>query len=227
MLSTDSATTIKTKVESLLTAVDGTSPAGIGREIHFPATELTVNASMALSTMQSMRAVKGSTILKLDINTIPTTPGDYGMFELANDSTSKYGIRGNGVLENMDHIIGRVGAPGGAMRQLMGCKKHWANDPTATVFDWGMPGQIEFVPAWACDSADPRLRTHVRFDGVTNYPKIDYPFGYLAATINKGVGGVGTPGTHGTLDDSATYFTLPYIPNQHPDYGVAAMRVVP
>lgn len=125
------------------------------------------------------------------------------------------------------HIMGRPGAPGGAMRQLMGCKKHWANRPDLTAFDWGAPGQVEFVPAWCVNAADPTLRTHVAFDGVTNYPKVDYPWGYLAATINKGVGGIGTPGTNGTLDDAATTFTLPYIPNQHADYGVAAMRILP
>ena len=112
-------------------------------------------------------------------------------------------------------LTGRVG---NVIKQRIGCKTHFANKPENVVFDWGIPGRPEPVPKWLVDNADPSQITHIAFDG-TSRTKEDYPFGYLCATINPG-------GTHGTLDDVNTTFTLPELPQLSSSY-VWAMRCVP
>lgn len=115
-------------------------------------------------------------------------------------------------------LIGRPGEAGGVLSR-MGCKKHWSNEPHLTIFDWGTPGQIEEVPLWKCDHADLTMRTHIKCDGTT-YLKADYPFAYLAQSINPG-------GTHGTLDDVNTNFTLRAYSTATPSSTCWAMRAVP
>lgn len=115
------------------------------------------------------------------------------------------------------HLIGRPGDANG-IEARMGCKKHWSNEPHLTMFGWGVPGQVEEVPNWACDHPDPTMRTHVRFDG-NMLLKERHPFGYLARTINPG-------GTHGTLDDGNASVLMPELP-QLSSWACRAMRVVP
>jgi hypothetical protein len=139
------------------------------------------------------------------------------------DITTTTGVeqrKGSVFLNNMSGMLNMVGRAGAANLPRMGCKKHWARDPRLTVFDWGVPGQPEIVPLWRVNAADPNMRTHVRFDG-TARNKVDYPFGYLAATIDP------TGGTaHGTLDDVNTTFTLPELPDLSSAF-CYAMCVIP
>lgn len=122
------------------------------------------------------------------------------------------------------------GRPGGEKLPLMGCRKHWATHPKAVMFDWGVPGQLELVPAWKVNNPDPALRSHVRASSsgtARTVSKADYPFGYLCATLDKGVGGVGIAGTHGMLDDAATSAPIPVEPTASTTDLIWAMRVLP
>jgi hypothetical protein len=102
-------------------------------------------------------------------------------------------------------VLGRVGD--GVYRQRMGCKKHWADRPKETVFEWGAPGAPRPMPLWAVDSNDPTVRTHVRCDGTT-YSKLDLPFLYLSMTLDPTPGG----NNNGTLDDGVPNCTVPDLP---------------
>ena len=120
------------------------------------------------------------------------------------------------------------GRPGGEKLPVMGCRKHWATRPGSVKFDWGIPGQPEIVPAHLFSNPDPSLRTHVQLTGSPGtISKADYPFGYLCATLNKGIGGVGIAGTNGTLDDGATSAVLPAAPSSVSSDWAWAMRVTP
>jgi hypothetical protein len=125
---------------------------------------------------------------------------------------------GKAFISDASGLIQLTGRIGTSIKQRIGCKKHFADKPENVVFDWGIPGRPEPVPTWLVDNADPSQITHIAFDG-TSRTKEDYPFGYLCATINPA-------GTHGTLDDVNTTFTLPLLPDISSDY-IWAMRCVP
>ena len=140
------------------------------------------------------------------------TPYDY-LIKITNTG----GVDRNGVVKIIggSGLMRFLGRPGATNLQRMDCAKHYANLPKRVIFEWGIPGQVEIVPNWACDAVDPDLRTHVRFDG-TARNKVDFPFGYLAATIEAG----------GTLDDVNTTFTLAELPVLSSTH-CRAMRVLP
>lgn len=107
----------------------------------------------------------------------------------------------------------------------VGFRKHYSNRPDLVRWEGFVPGQAELVPIDMFNGNLPNSRDYVRLDGST-YLKADYPLGYLWATLGKGVGGVGTPGTNGTLDDVATGWTSPNITSPHASL-VYAMRTRP
>jgi len=175
---------------------------------------------------------------KFDSNQTPDCYFEAQSADLVELVSCKFGISGNSVITPYDYLIkitntGGVdrngvvkiiggsgmlrflGRPGATNLQRMDCAKHYANLPKRVIFEWGIPGQVEIVPNWACDAVDPDLRTHVRFDG-TARNKVDFPFGYLAATIDSG----------GTLDDVNTTFTLAELPVPSSTH-CRAMRVLP
>ena len=108
--------------------------------------------------------------------------------------------------------IGRVGATN---LMVLDCAKHICDTPKNLRFEWGVMGQIEIVPNWACDAVDPAVRTHMRMDGVAR-TKVNYPFGYLCATVNTG----------GLLDDGIANFTLEELPVISSNFSYA-MRFIP
>lgn len=109
-------------------------------------------------------------------------------------------------------FIGRVGATN---LMVLDCAKHICDTPKNLRFEWGVMGQIEIVPNWACDAVDPAVRTHMRMDGVAR-TKVNYPFGYLCATVNTG----------GLLDDGIANFTLEELPVISSNFSYA-MRFIP
>lgn len=151
-----------------------------------------------------------------DTTLSPSLLPDY-LFELTTATGNNERI-GKLFLSNASGLVVLTGRVGNVIKQRIGCKTHFANKPENVVFDWGIPGRPEPVPKWMVDNADPSQITHIAFDGVSR-SKDDYPFGYLCATIDPG-------GTHGTLDDVNTTFTLPELPQLSSSY-VWAMRCVP
>lgn len=175
---------------------------------------------------------------KFDANQSPDCYFEAQSADMVELISCKFGISGNSVITPYDYlikitntggadrdgvvkIIGGsgmlrfIGRPGATNKPRMDCLKHYCDQPKRVLFEWGVPGQVEIVPNWACDAVDPHVRTHVRFDG-TARDKADFPFGYLAATIDTG----------GTLDDVNTTFTLPELPVLSSAYSYA-MRVIP
>lgn len=140
------------------------------------------------------------------------TPYDY-LIEITNtggaDRDGLVKVIGGG---GLCRFIGRVGATN---KMVIDAVKHICNKPKNLRFEWGVMGQVEIVPDWACDAVDPAVRTHMRFDGVARN-KTDYPFGYLCATVDTG----------GTLDDGVPTFTLPARAAPFAGYSYA-MRFIP
>ena len=97
---------------------------------------------------------------------------------------------------------------------ILAFSRHYASAPELVEWDGFVPGQLEIVPTWAVNAADPDVRTHVAAGGT--YDKAQYPMGYLWATL----------GTGGTLDDAASTFTVPPGPLVSSAY-TYAMRVWP
>lgn len=150
----------------------------------------------------------------------------------------KFGVSGNSVITPYDYLI-KITATGGDDRKgmvkivggggiarfigrvgatnlmVLDCAKHICDTPKNLRFEWGVMGQIEIVPNWACDAVDPAVRTHMRMDGVAR-TKVNYPFGYLCATVNTG----------GLLDDGIANFTLEELPVISSNFSYA-MRFIP
>lgn len=116
---------------------------------------------------------------------------------------------------------GRAGATGGAMTPRIGAKKGICDNPKSLQINGKPFGAVDIVPAWAVSSPSPSLRTHVQVSTpgtARTVAKADFPLAYLAATVDKGIGGVGIAGTHGRLDDGATTAPLPELPVISSDY---------
>ena len=110
----DSSADIKTKIETLnVEAVPDGPPAGIGRLIQLPAGRLTTE-NLLLSQAQSLRGVKGSTILTLDSEATVTDRGrGIGAYiTIKDDYRSEDGISGQGVIEDLDIDVNNVEPPG-------------------------------------------------------------------------------------------------------------------
>lgn len=111
-----------------------------------------------------------------------------------------------------------VGRAGATNKMRIDALKHICNLPQRLLFEWGRMGQVDWVPAWAVDSSDPTMRTHLKCDGAT-YAKADYPFGYLAWAAHYG-------NWAALLDDATVNFTMPTYTAVSADC-VPAIRVLP
>lgn len=107
VLSTDSAATIKSKIETINAAVDTSGGVewseGVGRLVNLAGAKLTTGF-LSVSQAQNLQGVKGSTILTLDSGAVVVNPGDgvTGYVTLANDFRSHSGIAGQGEWGNFD-----------------------------------------------------------------------------------------------------------------------------
>lgn len=111
---TDTASQIRTKVETTGTAAELNSPAGKGRRVVFPSGKMSVVQSN-LSTLQSIQgAGKGSTFLSFSFTTDPGA-GTYAMFQVLDDSTSFHGARGQASIRDVLCYGNSVSVGGGTI----------------------------------------------------------------------------------------------------------------
>lgn len=106
VLPTDSAATIKTKIETVSAALGSTNGVewsdGVGRQVSLPPGRLLV-PELLISQAQSIRGVKGSTIVAHDGSAITDRGGGVGAFcTVMDDYRSHSGVAGQGVIEDLD-----------------------------------------------------------------------------------------------------------------------------
>lgn len=104
---------------------------------------------------------------------------------------------------------------GGEMLPKFPCRTHISDKPKAVTIDGCVLGEPKVVPAWAVNNPDPAMQFYVPMSrpGLpTIVQKLQHPLAYLAATVDRGPGGAGPAGTHGTLDDGQPQVTLDEFP---------------
>lgn len=148
-------------------------------------------------------------LIKISNEGLDTDPDNLGLVKISG---------GTGMLR----YLGRFGD---VIKMRMDCTKHFCNFPRLVLFDWGRPGTIEVVPVWAVDSPDPKIRTHVRMDGLSR-SRDEFPFGFLAWGIGRGLVGGGPDRTLDDDDGLGNNWKPPLLPNVSSDY-CYAMRVIP
>lgn len=111
--SSDDAATIKTKIEDVNDPPVGDSPEGVGRLVLLPAGRLTTD-QLVLQQGQSLRGVKGSTILTLKAGATMSDVGEnYGAYiKIGDTCLALNGIAGQGVIEDLDIDLIHSGSAG-------------------------------------------------------------------------------------------------------------------
>jgi hypothetical protein len=119
VLATDTPATVKSKIETVNPESGMTDGVpwndGVGRPVRLPAGRI-LTPACTVSQAQTVRGVKGSTVIAHDGSAIPDRGGNVGGFvTVLDDFRSHSGIAGQGVLEDLDidaTIAGGVTRPG-------------------------------------------------------------------------------------------------------------------